>query len=101
MQLDKIEAVVRPRTSWEAINPGFCIVQRWAWDFYRIWFVLTLPLYCIIYLLSSLIFNSSEIFAPIITWWLKPAYDRIILHFFSHALFGEHITLRQMWRDLP
>lgn len=101
MQLDKIEAVVRPRTSWEAIDLGFCMMQRWMWDFYRIWLVLTLPLFIAVYLLAALLTDNPDIWALAITWWLKPVYDRIILHYFSHALFGERITLRQMLNALP
>ncbi|MCV6639174.1 DUF4129 domain-containing protein [Candidatus Albibeggiatoa sp. nov. NOAA] len=101
MQLDKIEAVVRPRIPWEAIDLGFCMVQRWAWDFYRIWFALTLPLFIVIYGLAALFTETPTFWAPVITWWLKPLYDRIVLHFFSYALFGEQMTLRKMLNALP
>ncbi|WP_353572993.1 DUF4129 domain-containing protein [Candidatus Albibeggiatoa sp. nov. BB20] len=101
MQLDKIEAVVRPRTPWEAIDLGFCMVQHWMWDFYRIWFVLTFPLFLAVYILAYLFTEMPDIWAAIIVWWLRPLYNRIVLHFFSHALFGEQITLRQMIQALP
>ncbi len=101
MRLDKIEAVVRPRTAWEAVDLGFCMTQHWMWDFYRIWFAFTLPIFIAIYLITALFFEYPEIWAPLIVWWLKPLYDRIILHFFSHALFGEHITIAKMLNALP
>ncbi|MEK7991536.1 MAG: DUF4129 domain-containing protein [Thiotrichaceae bacterium] len=101
MQLDKIEAVVRPRTPWEAIDLGFCMMQRWMWDFYPIWFALTIPVFLVVYILAALFTDYPEIWAPLIVWWLKPLFDRIILHFFSHALFGEQITLKKMIRALP
>ncbi|OAD21498.1 conserved hypothetical protein, membrane [Candidatus Thiomargarita nelsonii] len=34
-------------------------------------------------------------------WWLKPFLDRILLHFFSQALFGEQPSIWQTLKALP
>jgi len=97
MQLDRIQAVVRPRDSWEAIDLGFSMVQHWWRPLYKIWFLFTLP----ICLLISWLFYYSWWLPILIIWWLKPWFDRIVLHFLSHALFAEQLGIKQTWQALP
>lgn len=97
MQLNRIQAVVRPRNPWESIDLGFSMVQQWWKPLYQIWFTLMLPLFLSIFLL----FYENLLIATLIFWWLKPLYDRILLHFFSRALFGEQPTIRQTLKILP
>ncbi|MDM8557761.1 hypothetical protein [Candidatus Parabeggiatoa sp. HSG14] len=97
MQLDRIEAVVRPRNPWESIDLGFSMVRRWWKPLYKIWFAFMLPLFLILYIF----FHNSLWIAVLIVWWLKPFLDRIILHFLSHALFGEQPSFRQTFKALP
>ncbi|HDN26700.1 MAG TPA: hypothetical protein ENG03_06320 [Thioploca sp.] len=101
MQLDRIEAIVRPRNPWESLDLGFSMVRRWWKPLYKVWFVLVLPIFVTIYLLFSF-FEGSLWLALLMTWWwLKPLYDRILLHFLSHALFGEQPSIRQTLKVLP
>jgi hypothetical protein len=97
VQLNRIEAVVRPRNPWESIDLGFSMVQRWWKPLYKIWFAIVLPLFLVLYYL----FYESLWIAALIIWWLKPFLDRILLHFFSHALFGEQPGIWQTLKALP
>jgi hypothetical protein len=97
VQLDRIQAIVRPRNPWESIDLGFSMVLYWWKPLYKIWLSFILPVFLILFLL----FYDSIWIAAIILWWLKPLYDRILLHFFSHALFGEQLTIWQTWKALP
>lgn len=97
MQIDRIQAIVRPRNHWESIDLGFSMVRQWWKPLYQIWLTFILPLFLIL----SLLFHDSIWIAVIIIWWLKPLYDRIFLHFFSHALFGEQPGIWQTWNALP
>ncbi|MFK5969261.1 MAG: hypothetical protein QM487_03960 [Candidatus Marithrix sp.] len=97
MQLDRIQAIVRPRNPWEAIDLGFRMVQSWWRPLYKIWFIFVLPICLIIYWS----FYYSWWLPALIIWWLKPWFDRIILYFLSHALFDEQVTVRQVWKILP
>lgn len=97
MQIDRIQAIVRPRNPWESIDLGFSMVRQWWKPLYKIWLTFILPLFLILYLL----FYDSIWIAAVIIWWLKPLYDRIFLHFLSHALFGEQLGIWQTWKALP
>ena len=97
MQLNRIQAVVRPRNPWESLDLGFSMVQEWWKPLYKIWFALMLPLFLTVFVL----FYENLLIATLILWWLKPLYDRILLHFFSRALFGEQPTIRQTLKILP
>ncbi len=96
MQLDRIEAVVRPRNPWESIDLGFSMVRLWWKPLYKIWFTTTLPLFIII----SLLFSENFWITALVIWWLKPLYDRILLYFLSRALFGEQPSIRQALTSL-
>jgi len=97
MQIDQINAVVRPRHSWEALDLGFRLIQREGWTFYKIWLLLFVPWFLFWYV----IFFQNLGIASFIVWWFKPLYDRIILHFLSMTLFGEQLTIWGMLRTLP
>ncbi|KHD08777.1 hypothetical protein PN36_12950 [Candidatus Thiomargarita nelsonii] len=94
MELDKIEAVVRPRNPWESIDLGFSMVQRWWKPLYKVWFAIALPLFLSLHLFFYFFYESLWM-ATLMIWWLKPFLDRILLHFFSQALFGEHPSIWQ------
>ena len=34
-------------------------------------------------------------------WWLKPLFDRVLLHVLSRAAFGQQCTVREVVRELP
>ncbi|MDY6993294.1 MAG: hypothetical protein SVR94_11935 [Pseudomonadota bacterium] len=97
MQLEHIEAVVRPRNPWEAIDLGFSLVRHWWYPLGIIWLSLVIPLILIIY---SLLYTHF-IWAIILVWWLKPLYDRIVLYFLSRALFGARPGVVQLLKALP
>jgi hypothetical protein len=100
VQLNDIQAVVRPRTPWESIDLGFSMVQQWWKPLYKLWFAFMLPYFLLIFCIFGL-FYQNFLIAILILWWLKPVYDRILLHFFSRALFGEQPTIRQTVKILP
>ncbi|RKZ75742.1 MAG: hypothetical protein DRR19_29135 [Candidatus Parabeggiatoa sp. nov. 1] len=97
MQLDRIQAIVRPRNPWESLDLGFSMVQRWWKPLYKVWFTFMLPFFIILFLL----FSDFLWVAAVMIWWLKPLFDRIILYFLSHALFGEQPSIRQTVKALP
>jgi hypothetical protein len=100
MQLDQIGVVIRPRNQWESIDLGFSMIRLWWQSFYKIWFALVPPVFITTLLLFFL--NKDLLWlAAIINWWLKPLFDRIILYFLSHAVFGEQPSIRQTLTNLP
>ncbi|MDD2814674.1 MAG: DUF4129 domain-containing protein [Thiotrichaceae bacterium] len=97
MQIERLAVVVRPRNPWEAMDLGVRMVQQWAKPLYRVW----LLVFFLIILLSVAATWGSIAFTPWLIWWLKPLYDRVLLYFLSHAVFGEYPSVGQTFRALP
>lgn len=97
MRLSDATVVIRPRTTWEAMDLGVLMSQQHRRLLMTSWAIVTLPLFV---LLSVLLWDSPSL-AMFIFWWLKPAYERLPLYILSKALFGETPTLRQALREWP
>lgn len=97
MQLEDLKLNLRSRSPWEAIDLGFGLVRRYWREIYGAWFVSVLPFFIFIYVaLQEFIW-----LAPLVFWWFKPLYDRVVLHVLSRAIFDEHSTLRGTVSALP
>ncbi|MET1256862.1 hypothetical protein [Aliikangiella maris] len=91
MDLEKMTVTVRPRKNWEAIDLGVALVQQNAWQLYRIWMLVTLP----VFFVASLLWAEHGWLVYFIFWWLKPLWERPMLHFLSRQLFGEKLSVWQ------
>lgn len=97
MQLDKFEAVAKPRTDWQAVDLGMNMARRWYPKLILLWLIPTLPLFiALLYL-----FSASPLIAALTVWWLKPLWEKPLLYVVSRELFGEEVsvltTLRKYW----
>ena len=92
MRIDALTVVLRPRSSWEAIELGTALVRRNASAIWRPWFAVTVP----VLLLANLAAWAAGVpaVAMLVVWWLKPVFDRIPLFVLSRAVFGEVPTTR-------
>jgi hypothetical protein len=90
MDLEKVTARIRPRKGWEALDLGVTMVQNHAKVLYKLWFVISLP----VFLLISLMLYQSLPLILLVFWWLKPILERPLLHFLSRELFGESLTVK-------
>ena len=97
MQIENMTAQVRPRTSWEAVDLGFLLVQRWWPTIILSWVMITLP----VFVIAGVLLHEHPVWWAIVMWWLKPLFNRIPLHIVSRALFSEHVTLRSLLRLWP
>ena len=97
MRLNDASVVIRPRSTWEAMDLGVLLSQRHRRLLMTSWALLTLPLFA---LLSWGLWDSPSL-AVLIFWWLKPAFDRLPLYILSKAMFGEAPTLKQALRQWP
>lgn len=98
MNLNEITADIRLRNSWEAIDLGFSMVQQWGKTIY-------LPLTIITFFIASLLYlvtpNDSLWIASLVFWWMKPLYDRVVLHVVSRRLFNQDLNTWQVIKALP
>ncbi len=97
MQLNDASMAIRPRTAWEALDLGVLLARRHAALLMLSWALVTLP----IFTLFSLLFWQYPTLALLLSWWLKPLYERLPLFILSRALFGDTPTLHQSLRALP
>jgi hypothetical protein len=97
MRVNNATVVIRPRTTWEAMDLGVLLYQRHRRLLISSWAVVTLPIFALL----SLILWDSPGLALFIFWWLKPAFERLPLYILSKTLFGETPTLKQALRQWP
>jgi len=97
VQLDRLQAVLRPRTSFEAIDLGFAMVRRWWKPVWVAWFAAVLPWFAVVWVLL----RGTPWIALLLLWWLKPLYDRVPLLVLSRALFGDTPDQKAVLRALP
>jgi hypothetical protein len=91
VRLENIAIALRPRSAWEAIDLGYAMAQTWWPSLIKAW--------CMVYLPAALLINllcwKYPQAAVMVLWWLKPAFDRVLLHVLSGAVFGATPTLRE------
>lgn len=97
MRLSDATVVIRPRTTWEAMDLGVLMSQQHRRLLMTSWAIVTLPVYA---LLTLLLWDSPSL-VLLVFWWLKPAFDRLPLYILSKALFGDTPTLKQALRQWP
>ena len=94
MNLDQVTVEIRPRSAWEALDLGLLMARRWWWPMMKLWLIVSLPVLAIALLIPAGYWWISAI----LIWWLKPIYERPLLHILSHAVFNElpdtHSTLK-------
>ncbi len=97
MRLSDASVVIRPRTSWEAMDLGVLMARKHRVLLMSSWALVTLPIFA---LLTVLLWKYPST-AMFLFWWLKPAFDRLPLYILSKALFGETPSLKQAVRQWP
>ena len=84
MQIDRIAIGLRPRSGWESLDLGFQMSRRWWRQAWGIWLALYIPTAVVV-----LSVFSNKFYAVLLLWWLKPLFDRAVLHGLSRLVFGE------------
>jgi hypothetical protein len=92
VQPASIAIALRRRSPWESIDLGLSMLQRW-WR--PVYFPHLLIGGLAAVLAMGLAFALEKPWvAVVLVWWLKPLYDRVVLHVLSRAVFGEHLDAR-------
>ncbi len=91
MRLDRANIVLRSRDSWEAVDLGATMIRAWWRPVYGAWLAVVLPIVVSVHVLLA----TSPWLALLALWWLKPLYDRVVLHVLAQAVFGSPPTPRQ------
>ncbi len=99
MELERLSIALRPRGGWESIDLGFQMARRWWRPVWGAWLAVYLPVAAAVHLLVF----WSPLVAALLLWWLKPVFDRFVLHVVSRAVFGTVPTVRETlgaWREI-
>lgn len=100
MDLERVAAVIRPRSPWEAVDLGFGMVRAWWKPVWAAWLATVAPAWWLVWCLAWLL-SAEPWIAFVVVWWLRPLFDRIPLYVVSRRLFGSSPTSRDVLRDLP
>ncbi len=100
MRIESTAIALRRREPWEAIDLGFAMLREWWRPVYAAWAVTFVPVAgMVIYAL-----RDEPALAALLLWWLKPVFDRIVLHVLSRAVFGDEVPVKRLpadWREYP
>ena len=95
MQSADIAIGLRRRSPWEAMDLGLTMLQRWGRQVYLPHVLFAMPLMAAA-IAAGWWFERAWV-ALLAIWWMKPAYDRVVLHVLSRAVFGELPTTRAVF----
>lgn len=87
MQPADVAIALRRRSPWEAMDLGLAMLQRWWRRVYAPYLAVAAPVMATAILAGWLLERAWV--ALLAIWWLKPLYDRVVLHVLSRAVFGE------------
>lgn len=97
MQLERLTVELRPRNSWETLDLGLAMLRVWRGPVLRAW--------CATYWPFALLVGAAAWTHPwlgaLIVWWSKPVFDRVLLHVYSNAVFGNLPSVSDVWRAVP
>jgi hypothetical protein len=93
VQLEQLAVALRPRGGWEALDLGFQMARKWWRPIWSAWFAIYLPSAAL-----ALYLFEKPFHAVLLLWWLKPLFDRVVLHVASRAVFGEPQGVRSTLR---
>ncbi|MDO6692015.1 hypothetical protein Q4574_01910 [Aliiglaciecola sp. 3_MG-2023] len=94
MNIDNLTLEIRPRNSWRAFDLGCRMALRWYSSLVSFWLVVTLP----VFVLACAI---DIVWGVVAFWWLKPLYERGLLHILSRQVFGETVTAKDAIKAWP
>ncbi len=96
MELERISVVLRPRESREALDLGAAMLRANARAVWSAWFAFTVPAFLLCNALAVLV--GVPWLGLLLTWWLKPLFDRVPLYVLSRAVFDRPPCWRETLR---
>ncbi|MCP5536578.1 MAG: hypothetical protein H7A51_10145 [Akkermansiaceae bacterium] len=97
MRLEDVTAEIRPRVPWESIDLGCALARRHIGALWKSWLVTVVPLW----ILLALLLRNHPVWFMLVSWWLKPLYDRVPLLVVSRALFGAVPSVLEVLKAWP
>lgn len=101
MRLDKLQLDLYPRPAWQAVDLGFSLLRLAGATTYVAWLALWLPLVALCYGLTLLSDPKYGMLWLILSWWLRPLLERVVIFVLSRAVFGEKVSAWAALRAWP
>ncbi len=98
MKLDNMTANIRLRSPWEASDLGFAMVTHNWRTIFPAWSLLLLAFAALVFVLLP---ERYLEYAPLLLWWFKPLYDRVLLHIYSRQVFAEPLSTADIFSAIP
>jgi len=96
MQLDKLIIETRARSAWSAVDLGLRLGHAFWFRSFCIYVIMALPIFCLTLLFDV---GVNSLLPYFIFWWLKPIFERPILHMMSRELFAEKMSIARVFKD--
>ena len=94
MQAADLAITLRRRSAWEAMDLGLSMLQRWWRTVYAAHLAVSAPIMAAAIALGWV--TGRAWLGVFLIWWLKPVYDRAVLHVLSRAVFGQLQDVRAL-----
>lgn len=91
MRIEAVNAEIRPRDSWEAMDLGLALARRDFWSLWGLWWLLASP-----WLLVAWWWKEHPFVWLFVFWWFRPAQSRLLVFSVSRRLFGEKPRFRDL-----
>ena len=90
--------LIRQRSEWESVDLGFTLLQHVWRTLFPAWLlmILSAAAFCVLLIPEDYIWISG-----LLIWWIKPLFDRVLLHILSHNLFGKQLSIADVFSALP
>jgi hypothetical protein len=95
VQAADLAITLRRRSAWEAMDLGVTMLQRWWRTVYAAHLAVSAPIMAAAIAFGW--FTGRAWLGVFLIWWLKPVYDRVVLHVLSRAVFGQHHDVRAVF----
>jgi len=93
MRAEDLSIALRPRSGWAAIELGFALARRHYGRVLAAWLLASLPVLAVVLAVCALL--DLLWLAPLLMWWLKPAFERIVLQIYAGAVFARPPGVRE------
>jgi len=97
MNLDRVAAVIRPRSYPESVDLGFRMLRAWWRPVAGAWAVVGVPV-CAVVAAACYRWPGA---ALVLLWWMKPLFARVPVFVLSRALFGAQPGVAETLREWP
>jgi len=91
LRIEAVNAEIRPRDNWEAMDLGLALARRDFWSLWGLWCALAAP-----WLLLAWWWRDHPIGWLFLFWWFRPVQSRVLVFYLSRRLFGERPGLRDL-----